>query len=159
MRGVMMVLCCCVILQACVFRKKSQIPVFNILMPDSTTVFSTGKIPEGKVTMLVFFSPYCEHCQSETYDLIKHIDGLKEIHFYFISIEPISRIREFTEFYRLQQYSNIVVGQDYQGVFVKLSGLRTIPSSLVYDQHRQLRWTLKGEFNIDMLKGYLKEFK
>lgn len=49
-----MVLCCCVILQACVFRKKSQIPVFNILMPDSTTVFSTGKIPEGKVTMLVF---------------------------------------------------------------------------------------------------------
>lgn len=157
MKRVMIFIAAGVFLISC-SKIKSQIPVFNLLMPDSTTVYSTANIPKGKITMLVFFSPYCEHCQDEVKDIIKNIDSVRSMRFYFISIESISRIREFAEYFELRKYPNITLGQDYQASFARLSGLRKIPSSLMYDEYGRLRVTIRGSFSTSQLLEYSRRF-
>lgn len=136
--------------------RKSDIPVFNLLLTDSITVFNTAQIPKGKMTVLVFFSTDCEYCQEETVDLIKNIDAVKKMQFYYIGIDSIHKIRDFSEYYGLNKYSNIVVGKDYTLSFPGLSGLHTIPSSIVYDEQKRLKVIIKGDFKV---KDFLRRLK
>ncbi|SEW43056.1 peroxiredoxin family protein [Chitinophaga arvensicola] len=131
-------------------RQKIEMPVFDLLLPDST-LLNTGGIPSGKITVLAFFSPTCEHCQDETIDLIKHMEAVRDIQFYFVSIDSLSRIREFTSFYQLSKYKNITIGRDYTFSFPRLSGLHNIPSSQIYDRHKRLRVVINGGFTVNTL--------
>ena len=140
----------CFFLGACK-RVESDIPVFNLLLSDSSTIVNTGRIPAGKIIMFVFFSPDCEYCQDETIDLIKNMEAVKSIQFYFVSLAAVSQIHEFVEFYKLGNYANITVGKDYTSSFPKLSGVKAIPTSIIYDREGQLRVVIKGGFTVKQL--------
>jgi thiol-disulfide isomerase/thioredoxin len=141
----------------CSCRGKNDIPVFNLLLPDSASVFNTSAITRGKVSIFVFFSPGCEHCQDETIDLIKNMSEVKEIQFYYVSIDSLFRIRDFRDFYELSKYPNIVIGRDYTYSFPRLSGLRSIPSSAIYDERGKLRVIVNGGFKVSDIVEKVKK--
>lgn len=129
---------------ACSFYK-ADMPSFNLLLIDSTTIFNTRDIPKGKPSVLLFFDPDCEHCQEETTDLLKNMDSLSNINFYFISINQMDRLKVFNGYYQLSRYPNITVGKDYSFFF--LGHFKDVypPYSIVYDRHKRLRAVFKGE--------------
>lgn len=138
-------------------RGKSEIPVFNLLLLDSTSIINTADIPQGKVTVIVLFYPECEYCQEETIDLIKHRDAVKEIQFYYVSMDSLHRIKSFSIFYGLNTWTNVVFGRDFTGSFPRLSGLHKIPSSLVYDKQGRLRARIVGGFDANEIIGIVKK--
>lgn len=131
------------LLSACA-GNKGTLPSFNILMADSATVFNTKDIPEGKPSVLIFFSPDCEHCQAETEGILKNMDSLKNAQFYFVTIDPINRMKVFNGYYKLFKYSNIVVGRDYSFFIPKYFKDAAPPYSVIYDRNKQQRYTFKG---------------
>jgi thiol-disulfide isomerase/thioredoxin len=132
-------------LASCFAKRKPEIPVFNLLLKDSVTIFNTGNIPEGKPSVLLFFSPDCEHCQQETIDLLANMDSLKNVNFYFVTVDPMDRMRRFDTFYKLYRYPNITLGRDYTVSFPGHFKNVAPPYSVIYNPDKTMRVIFEGE--------------
>jgi len=130
---------------SCQSHHKSDIPAFDLLLSDSTTLFHTADIPEGRPIVMLFFSPTCGHCQEETASLLKKMDSLKHVNFYFLTIDPMEDMRLFNKVYRLDRYTNITIGRDYKFFFPVHFKSVTPPYSLIYDGDKRLRGAITGQ--------------
>lgn len=135
------------------YKKYPTLPAFKILEMDSTTIFNTYNIPKGKPTVLMLFSPDCDHCQHLTEKLTKGMDSLKDIQFYMVT--PVSSMTELREFYNknhLADYKNIaVVGRDYQFFFFSFYGARFVPYLAIYDKHKKLIKAMDSNLSVKEL--------
>jgi len=130
---------------SCNRRPPGNLPRFSILLTDSTTVLNTSDIPLGKVSILFFFAPYCDYCQKETINLLKNIDSLKNVDFYFVTIEPLDDMRKFNKAYHLYKYSNITVGRDFKYFMPSHFKNLSPPNSFIFDENKRLRAVFNGQ--------------
>lgn len=147
------------ILSSCSLAKKKyqKIPSINLLMIDSTTVFNTKDIPKGRPFMLIYFSPDCKECQNETERILQNINELKDTKLYFITNDPLSRLKTFDKHYKLKNYSNIILGNDYEMAFPKKFQTTGTPYSLIYDKGKQLRGVFSGETDTQLILEMLQK--
>ncbi len=138
-------------------RPKPDMPSFNLLLSDSVSTLNTNNIPTGKTSILVLFSPDCEHCQKETSDILLKMDSLKEVSFYFITIDPMDRMRVFNAYYHLKKYPNITVAQDYSYSTLKYFTGVAPPSSFIYDKYKRLRGVFKGATSASQLIDFINK--
>ncbi len=133
-------------LTACAFDKsgKEEMPAFNLLLADSSTLFNTGQIPAGEPVVFMFFDPDCEHCQKETEDLLHNMNALQNVRFYFFTVEPFDRLKVFYHHYKLGDYPNIILGRDYSFFFPKYFGVRETPCLAIYNKNKQLNAVFVG---------------
>lgn len=131
-----------------IYKEIRTLPVFDMLLVDSTTMFSTKSIPKGHPSLLVYFDPYCEHCQEETKMVIAKMDSLKNVRIYFVSDRPLFEIKQFYQHFKLQTYQNITVGRDTSYAFIRLFKPGTTPYTAIYDNDHQLIGLSKGQTNI-----------
>jgi len=138
------------------YQKYPTLPAFNILLLDSTTIFNTFNIEEGKPSLIVFFDPECKHCKLVTKMLLCGMDSLKDVNVYMISsVHSIGAIKRFYDEYRLGDYKNIlVVGRDYEFFFVTYYGVKFVPDIVVYDSHKNLVKFFEGHTTISELYSY-----
>jgi cytochrome oxidase Cu insertion factor (SCO1/SenC/PrrC family) len=120
------------------YERFPTLPPFNILLQDSTTIFNTYNIKEGKPTVLFFFSPDCEHCQMVTDSLVKYMPQMKAADFYMFTFMPLTELRPFAEKKHLNDLKNVVVGKDYEFFFPMYYKATTVPWLVVYDRHKHL---------------------
>src|SRR5262245_9225912 len=88
------------------FEKHTGLPAFFILGLDSSTVFNTYYIEEGRPTVFFYFSPDCEHCHITAKELLASMDSMKQADFYFATFAPLSTLKPFVEQYKLAGYPN-----------------------------------------------------
>jgi len=122
-----------------------QLPAFDLLLVDSVTKFNTASIPEGNPIILLYFSPECEHCQKETEGLLKKMDSLRQVRFYFITNDPVDQLKLFNYAYKLYKYSNITLGRDYKFSFPAHFKNAAPPTMVIYDGNKMLVTIFKGE--------------
>src|ERR1043166_2974205 len=67
------------------YEKFPTLPAMSLLAPDSSRTFNFYNIPEGRPTVLFFFSPDCEHCQLSTKAMLARMDEMKGADFYFMT--------------------------------------------------------------------------
>jgi len=72
------------------------------------------------------------------------MDSLTKIDFYFFSVEPLSRIKAFNNYYRLSKYSNITIGRDYAFFFPIHFKANSVPWVLIYDEKKKLERVYEG---------------
>lgn len=140
---------------ACHRTQERYLPFFNLMLPDSTTRLNTAMIPEGKPTVLLYFSPDCEHCQHETESLLRVMESLKNIRFYFITTDSLDRMRVFYNYYHLQRYPNITVGRDYTLSFPGHFGSPDPPYTVIYDKHKRQKATFSGATNASQIVEFV----
>jgi thiol-disulfide isomerase/thioredoxin len=141
---------------ACI-RSGPEMPSFNMLLIDSSTVLNTKDIPSGKPTILVYYSPDCDHCQKETADILKKMDSMKQVQFYFITTDPFDRMKVFRQYYKIDNYSNIILGRDYESFFPRYYQVLAPPYSNIYDKNKRLVGTFAGEATATDFITLLKE--
>jgi len=135
------------LLTCCHFKSKegNKLPSFDLLLSDSVTRFNTDQITEGKPIILMYFSPDCEHCQQETEGLLHHMDSLKEVKFIFFTNDPINRLEAFNKYYKIYNYPNIILGQDYRYFFPGHFKGAFPPYLVIYNQYKRERAIFSGE--------------
>jgi len=126
----------------------SKLPSFDVLLEDSLTHFNTQQIPQGKYSLLIYFSPDCEHCRAQAESLLANIKALKDVQIYFLTAAPISELRSFSQTYHLDRHKNIMVAIDYQFSFFRIFKVTSFPYIAIYDNNRQLVKLYKGETDI-----------
>lgn len=139
------------------YEKNLSLPAFFILETDSSTIFNTYNIEEGKPAILFYFSPDCEHCHITCKELLASMDSMKNADFYFATFAPISLLKPFEEEYHLHNYPNIrVVGKDYQYFFPPYFAITTVPCVVVYDRKKQMVKRFADAIRIPELMEALK---
>jgi len=126
-------------------------PQFDLLLPDSATIVRSETFPVGSPILVIFFSPDCEHCQEETKSIVENIDQLRNIKIYFVTIDPIDRLKVFNDYYHLARYPNITVGRDYKFGFPKSFPITTTPYMVLYNRNKQQKSIIKGRTDISNL--------
>lgn len=121
------------------YEKNPSLPAFFILETDSSTIFNTYHIGEGKPSVIFYFSPDCDHCHVTCKELLSEMKSMKDADFYFATFAPLTLLKPFEEQYELKKYPNIkVVGKDYQYFFPTYFAITTVPCVVVYDTKKQL---------------------
>ncbi len=135
---------------------KPPLPPFYLLKLDNTR-FNTNNIPTGKPSVLIFFSPDCDHCQKETKSIVENIDSLRNVNLLFITIDPFDRMKLFNEVYKLSRFPNIVVGKDDGFFFPYYYKNAQPPYNVIYDSHKRLVVVIPSETNAHELLSFLNK--
>ena len=112
-------------------------------LPNITLKMLSGEIVmtnslKGK-TILLFYSPDCDHCQREAKDIGENIQAFKEYAIYLIcSPRPNELITAFRTEFGLENQSNLHFGQaDVDNVIGEMGSIGT-PSLFIYSEEGKL---------------------
>jgi len=138
------------------YLKDKNLPSFIFLNLDSTE-FNTFYIPEGKKTVMVYFSPDCEHCQMLTEELIASLDSLKSCDIYMISPLEMNVTRDFDKKYGVSQHKQMHIYRDAQHIFTSYYGVHFFPYIAIYDEKKKLISTFEGTMKMSRLIELVNE--
>ena len=129
----------------------NAIPAFSITkLPDSTD-YTQADLKKKKATIIMIFSPDCEHCQRETDSLIAHIDLFKDAQILMVSPLDYTIILKFYNDYHIANYHNITMARDHTytlGLFYKV---HSYPSIHVYDKNGLFKKTFEGSYPVQKI--------
>ena len=133
-----------------------ELPAFNIRLMDSFNVFNTFNIPMGRPTVLVLFGPECKHCHDVAIELLKGMDSLGNIDFYWVTPEQsVTKIRDFNKDLKMDTYKNIkVVGRDYEFFYIDYYGVNSYPDFALYDEKKMFVHLFEGRATVKDLWEY-----
>lgn len=132
------------------------LPEFDILLEDGT-ILNTEDIPEGKPIVLIYYDGGCDKCHDEARDIMERMGDLKDVRFYFVTIEPLEEVRRFTDHLGLEQYTNITVGKDVAWFLPEYLEAESTPVSALYDKGKNLRGIFGNKPPIDTLIKKIRE--
>lgn len=134
-------------------REGKPLPVFSLLLSDSTTHFSTGSISAGKPAVLFYFGPHCPYSHAQMEEIIDHMDELEDINFYLITPAPYPEMMEFYKQYSLEEYPNVVVGRDTTNFFGDYYKAPGVPFLAIYRKDKIMHEAYVGKLDADEIKN------
>lgn len=135
--------------------KGLKIPDFKLLLVDSVTNFYTENLDPNKHTLIMMFSPDCDHCQHQTEDIIKNIEAFKNTQIVMNTVLPFDLMKEFYKKYELQRYKNFIVGRDVLFFFSPYYRAQFTPYLALYNKNGELLYTNDGQVKIETLIAQL----
>lgn len=132
------------------------LPQFSVLLPDSITWYTKKDLPRNKKTVVMVFSPDCEHCQHETELITQHISDFRHSQLLMVTPLAFEKMRDFYEKYGLSQYKNITVGYDPRFFFTGYFKMKVFPFIAIYDKKYALLKTFEGSPPFEDLLKYVK---
>jgi thioredoxin-related protein len=132
------------------------VPTFKLINVADSSIFTKNDLKKKKATIIMMFSPDCEHCQAETKELTAHMDLFKKVQIVMASPLDYNYIKKFYEEYKLADYKNITMGRDpsyFLGTFFKI---RSFPSIFIYDKKGNYVTSFVGSTPIEQIAAALK---
>ena len=127
------------------------IPPFNLLKVDSATYLTKDDIKKHHLTIMMFFSPECDHCKHQTRDILGAIDKFKDVEIVMATYQPFGEMREFYNNFHIADYPNIKVGRDEKFVLPPFYKMKSLPFFALYDKKGNLITTFEGNQKVDTL--------
>lgn len=139
------------------YKRYPVLPPIQILLSDSSTMYTKAQIPNGKPVLFMIFSPDCSHCQHETEELVAHMNELKDVEIIMMTYHPLSAMKDFIKNYGLSKYPNIVVGKDIYYITTGFFDIHNIPYMAMYDKKGKLIEGFEGSLSIPKLVEMLHQ--
>lgn len=124
------------------------IPPFALLKIDSST-FTKKSLAKNKKTLIVYFSPDCDHCRHQTDSMLAKMDKLKNIQILMATYQPFEEMKAFYKTYRLSRYRNINIGRDVNFFFPPFFKINNLPFLILYNEKGKLLTTFEGITKMD----------
>jgi thioredoxin-related protein len=137
------------------FERFPTIPPFKLLTIDSATYVTKDDIKKHHLTLIMFFSPDCDHCKHQTEDILEQKEKFKEIQIVMATFQPFSEMKEFYNHYRIADHPNIKIGRDDKYVLPPFYHIQSLPFLALYDKKGNLITTFEGNQKVDkILKAF-----
>jgi thiol-disulfide isomerase/thioredoxin len=130
------------------YQRFPALPPIQILLSDSSTVYTKAQIPNGRPVLFMIFSPDCSHCQHETEEIIAHMDELKTVQIVMITYHSLALMKDFISNYGLTRFPNIVVGKDVYYITTGFFDIHNIPYMAMYNKKGKLIEGFEGSLPI-----------
>lgn len=132
-----------------------KVPFFKMMMTDSS-FFYKDDLKKKRPTVIIYFSPECEHCIHFTELLLERIAEFKKTQFVMISPLPLSKVKEFYIAHHIENYPNIKMGKDDLYFFGNYFQARYIPFIAAYNSKGELIRGWEGGTTINTLLEAIK---
>ena len=117
---------------------KTTIAPFKITLVDGKT-YTYKQLAKDKPTVLVYFSPTCDHCKVFTEAMLKRKKELAGKQIVMVSYLPVSEVKKFNDELHLSSSSNIKVGTEgYTFIVQKYYNIQRFPFVVEYDKSGKL---------------------
>ncbi len=133
------------------FQRYPTIPPFKLLQVDSATFVTKDDIKKHHRTLIMCFSPECDHCKHQTEDLITAMDKFKDVEIVMATFQPFAEMKEFYRYYRIADYPNIRMGRDEKYVLPPFYKIKSLPFLALYDKKGNLITTFEGNQKADKI--------
>jgi len=140
------------------YQKYPTIPPFHLLKLDSATYLTKDDIKKHRRTIVMFFSPDCDHCKHQTESILADFADFKDIEIVMATYQPFSEMKEFNTHYRLFEHPNIKIGRDEKFFLAPFYKIRNLPYLALYDKKGNLITTFEGTQKVEtIVKAFQKE--
>jgi thiol-disulfide isomerase/thioredoxin len=139
------------------YQRFPTIPPFKLLKVDSVTFVTKEDIKKHHLTLIMCFSPECEHCKHQTKDIIAAMDKFKNIEIVMATFQPFPEMKEFYNYFRIADYPNIKMGRDEKYMLPPFYGIHNLPYLALYDKKGNLITTFEGNQKVDTLLNAFKK--
>jgi thioredoxin-related protein len=132
------------------------VPSFKLLNMTDSSYFTKDNLKKKTATIIMLFSPDCEHCQHETKELTAKINLFKKAQIIMASPLEYNYIKKFYTEYKIADYPNITMGRDpsyFLGTFYKV---RSFPAIFVYDKKGKYVMSFSGSAPVEAIAAALK---
>jgi thioredoxin-related protein len=104
-----------------VYKRFPEVPPFTLRTVPDSMQFIKQDLKKNKATIIMIFSPDCEHCQRATRDLQAHAAEFKNVQIVMASPLDFNLIEKFYKEYNIAQYPNFpsIFVYDKKGNFVE----------------------------------------
>ncbi len=139
-----------------VFKQSKEFPAFALLQVNKT-ILTPAKIKKNVPTVIIYFSPGCEHCLHQMDSMMKRSADLKKYQFVMATYQPIEELVDFNRKYQLTKHSNFYTGRDTNYYLPPFYQIRNFPYMAFYDKTGKLLSTFEGNMSVDdMIKRFNK---
>jgi thioredoxin-related protein len=131
------------------------VPSFKLTNIADSSYFTKDDLKKKKATVIIIFSPTCEHCIEETKELKEKIGLFKKAQIVMASPLEYSYLRQFYDENKIGDYPTITMGRDpsyFLGTFYKV---RSLPSIFVYNKKGDLVKSFIGSTPIEEIAAAL----
>jgi peroxiredoxin len=128
------------------------IPPFHLLGPDSVTYLTKDDLKKNQRTIIMFFSPDCEHCKHQTEAFLDSMSQLGNPQIVMATYQSLGEMKDFIRHYRLFEHPNFKVGRDDKFFMVPFYRIHNFPYMALYDKKGNLITTFEGTRSIAILK-------
>lgn len=137
------------------YLQNPTLPPFHLLKVDSTSYLTKDDIRKHRRTIIMFFSPDCDHCKHQTDSILANFDQFKDIEIVMATYQPFPEMKDFYTHYRLSERSNIKIGRDEKFFLAPFYRIRNLPYLALYDKKGNLVTTFEGNQKIStILKAF-----
>lgn len=130
-------------------------PEHNFLTIDEEP-FNTGTLNANNF-IVIFYSPGCTFCEHEGAELSRNSKEFANSKIIFITADIADSARAYSKRFGIDTITNFysLVDTSYQAV--RKFGIRTIPTTLIYDRDRKLIKAFEGEVNAKKILKTIRE--
>ncbi len=139
------------------YKRFPTVPPLKLLLTDSATIFTEKDLKKNTPLFVILFSPDCEHCQKETEELIDKIDSFKNIQIVMATFMPVDKMKTFYNNYKLDRFSNIIVGYDLQHILPTYYRISYTPFLAFYDKKGNLIEGIQGALPLTKVLEYFRQ--
>ncbi len=145
-------------------KREQKAAVANALqhaMPDVRGTSVTGQdftlrsLPVSPFTLIIFFNPFCDHCDYEAAQLQAHMRDFAQGRVLMVSDDKLENIRAFQARHHLTAIPNVeFLHMDANRVFATFGSV-SVPQLYLYSQQGKLVRMVKGEVNMAQVVQWL----
>ncbi|MBP6430807.1 MAG: thioredoxin fold domain-containing protein [Ferruginibacter sp.] len=131
-----------------IYLRFPTIPPFKLTKVPDSTVFTKDNLAKKKPTIIMVFSPDCEHCQEMTKQITANIKLFKKAQIVMATPLEFSYVKRFYNEYKIANYPTITMGRDpgyFLGTFYKV---RSFPAIFIYNKKGNLVNWFSGEVEL-----------
>ena len=107
-------------------------------------------------TVVLFFSPDCEHCQYEAKDIFKQKDTFLGVNLWWVATADSAEIKQFSKTYGLEKLPNHHFAKLSGEKVVQTFGAVSVPHIFIYDETGTLQKEFRGETKVEALLKYVQ---
>jgi thioredoxin-related protein len=131
------------------YKRFPTVPPFSILQADSTNL--TKEHLKHQATIIMYFSPDCDHCKHQWADMEKRMKDLKKYQIVMVTYQPWEEMVAFYKSEKIASYPNIKMGRDTKFFLPPFFKIQSLPFQALYDKNGDLVTTFAGNVKIDKL--------
>lgn len=121
---------------------KTAIAPFKITLLNGKS-YTYNQLKKNTETVLIYFSPTCDHCKDFTSELLKHESVLKNKQIIMVTYVPIAEVKPFDSLYHISSKPNFKIGTEgYSFIVRKYYNVERFPYIVIYNNKMQRIKTL-----------------
>jgi cytochrome oxidase Cu insertion factor (SCO1/SenC/PrrC family) len=141
------------------YRSLPEFPAFKLISAEGKLFTSTEVQKKNKPTVVVYFSPTCHHCQTQTADITANMKQFKDVQFLFVTPYPESDTRPFLSDYAIEKFTNIRFGYDTSYAMARFFELQSLPGVFIYSKEGKFAKAFDTNIKPEILKETLNSIE